>query len=129
MDEIVIDAWGCEIVDRVFESRPDRPRDLCRLAVRSVVGWERCGVHQHKLIDEWVRRDARVRAANAGVGPGRDGVGADGLRVSAALSWRFIVVVAALYVIVWLAGYFSAACRMPGRGRIPQLDSTCHKIG
>jgi len=30
-----------------------------------------------------------------------------GLRVSAALSWRFIVVIAALYVIVWLAGYFS----------------------
>jgi hypothetical protein len=29
------------------------------------------------------------------------------LRVSAALSWRFIVVIAALYVIVWLAGYFS----------------------
>ena len=30
-----------------------------------------------------------------------------GLRVSAALAWRFIVVIAALYVIVWLAGYFS----------------------
>ncbi|MPZ81000.1 MAG: AI-2E family transporter [Actinophytocola sp.] len=30
-----------------------------------------------------------------------------GLRVSAALSWRFIVVIAALYVIVYLAGYFS----------------------
>ncbi|WP_323808411.1 hypothetical protein [Prauserella endophytica] len=27
--------------------------------------------------------------------------------MSAALSWRFIVVIAALYVIVWLAGYFS----------------------
>jgi len=62
---------------------------------------------------------------------GRDvtGLVPTGLRVSAALSWRFIVVIAALYVIVWLAGYFSAACRMPGRDRIPQLDSTCHKIG
>lgn len=30
-----------------------------------------------------------------------------GLRVSAALAWRFIMVIAALYVIVWLAGYFS----------------------
>lgn len=31
-----------------------------------------------------------------------------GMRVTAALSWRFIVVIAALYVIIWLAGYFSA---------------------
>jgi predicted PurR-regulated permease PerM len=30
-----------------------------------------------------------------------------GLRVSAALAWRFIVVIAGLYVIVWLAGYFA----------------------
>ncbi|WP_298179656.1 AI-2E family transporter [Saccharomonospora sp.] len=30
-----------------------------------------------------------------------------GLRVSAALSWRFLVVVAALYVVVWLIGYLS----------------------
>ncbi len=30
-----------------------------------------------------------------------------GLRVSAALSWRFIVVIAGLYVIVWLAAYFA----------------------
>jgi predicted PurR-regulated permease PerM len=30
-----------------------------------------------------------------------------GLRVSAALAWRFLVVIAALYVIIWLAGYFS----------------------
>lgn len=30
-----------------------------------------------------------------------------GLRVSAALSWRFIVIIAALYVLIWLAGYFS----------------------
>ncbi len=29
-----------------------------------------------------------------------------GLRVSAAVAWRFIVVIAALYVIIWLAGYF-----------------------
>jgi putative heme transporter len=29
-----------------------------------------------------------------------------GLRVSAALAWRFIMVIAALYVIIWLAGYF-----------------------
>jgi predicted PurR-regulated permease PerM len=40
---------------------------------------------------------------------GRDvaGLVPTGLRVSAALAWRFIVVIAALYVIVWLAGYFS----------------------
>lgn len=30
-----------------------------------------------------------------------------GLRVSAALSWRFLVVIAALYVLVWLIGYLS----------------------
>jgi len=30
-----------------------------------------------------------------------------GLRVSAALAWRFLFVIAALYVIVWLAGYFA----------------------
>ena len=30
-----------------------------------------------------------------------------GLRVSAALAWRFMVVIAALYVLIWLAGYFS----------------------
>jgi hypothetical protein len=30
-----------------------------------------------------------------------------GLRVSAALAWRFIVVIAALYVIVWLASFFA----------------------
>lgn len=30
-----------------------------------------------------------------------------GLRVSAALAWRFIVIIAALYVLIWLAGYFS----------------------
>ncbi|HEY7592611.1 MAG TPA: AI-2E family transporter [Actinophytocola sp.] len=30
-----------------------------------------------------------------------------GLRVSGALAWRFIVVIAALYVIVYLAGYFA----------------------
>lgn len=30
-----------------------------------------------------------------------------GLRVSAALAWRFIVVIAALYALIWLAGYFS----------------------
>lgn len=30
-----------------------------------------------------------------------------GLRVSGALAWRFIVIIAALYVIVWLFGYFS----------------------
>jgi putative heme transporter len=30
-----------------------------------------------------------------------------GLRVSAALAWRFLMVIAALYVLVWLAGYFS----------------------
>ncbi|WP_433410694.1 AI-2E family transporter [Saccharomonospora azurea] len=30
-----------------------------------------------------------------------------GLRVSAALSWRFLVVMAALYVVVWIVGYLS----------------------
>jgi putative heme transporter len=30
-----------------------------------------------------------------------------GLRVSGALAWRFLFVIAALYVLVWLAGYFS----------------------
>jgi predicted PurR-regulated permease PerM len=30
-----------------------------------------------------------------------------GLRVSAALSWRFLIVIAGLYVVIWLAGYFS----------------------
>jgi putative heme transporter len=30
-----------------------------------------------------------------------------GLRVSAALAWRFIVIVAALYALIWVAGYFS----------------------
>jgi putative heme transporter len=30
-----------------------------------------------------------------------------GLRVSAALAWRFLFVIAALYILVWLAGYFS----------------------
>lgn len=30
-----------------------------------------------------------------------------GLRVSGALAWRFIVIIAALYVLIWLAGYFS----------------------
>ena len=31
-----------------------------------------------------------------------------GLRVGAALAWRFIVVIAALYAVVWLMGYLSA---------------------
>ncbi|GLZ37426.1 AI-2E family transporter [Actinokineospora sp. NBRC 105648] len=31
-----------------------------------------------------------------------------GLRVSAALSWRFLVIIGALYVIIWLLGYFAA---------------------
>jgi predicted PurR-regulated permease PerM len=30
-----------------------------------------------------------------------------GLRVSAAVAWRFVVVIAGLYVLIWLAGYFS----------------------
>lgn len=29
-----------------------------------------------------------------------------GLRVSAALSWRFLVIIGALYVVIWLMGYF-----------------------
>jgi predicted PurR-regulated permease PerM len=45
----------------------------------------------------------------AGTVPGRDvtGLVPTGLRVSAALAWRFIVVIAGLYAIVWLAGFFS----------------------
>ncbi|WP_260194323.1 AI-2E family transporter [Actinophytocola gossypii] len=56
-----------------------------------------------------------------------------GLRVSAALAWRFLFVIAALYVLVWLAGYFShimvplaialllAALMAPGVDRLVQL--------
>ncbi|WP_026421768.1 AI-2E family transporter [Actinokineospora inagensis] len=32
-----------------------------------------------------------------------------GLRVSAALSWRFLVIIGALYVVLWLLDYFAAA--------------------
>jgi predicted PurR-regulated permease PerM len=50
-------------------------------------------------------------SAERRVGPvsGRDvtGLVPTGLRVSAALAWRFIVVIAGLYAIVWLAGFFS----------------------
>ena len=28
-----------------------------------------------------------------------------GLRIGAALAWRFLVVIAALYVIIWVVGY------------------------
>ncbi len=53
-----------------------------------------------------------------------------GLQVSAALAWRFLVVIGALYVIVWLLGYFSsvlipvavalllAALMAPGVGKL-----------
>jgi putative heme transporter len=56
-----------------------------------------------------------------------------GLRVSAALAWRFLFVIAALYVLAWLAGYFShlivplaialllAALMAPGVDRLAQL--------
>jgi predicted PurR-regulated permease PerM len=56
-----------------------------------------------------------------------------GLRVSGALAWRFIVVIAALYVIVYLAGYFApvlipiaialllAALMAPGVDRLSKL--------
>ena len=30
-----------------------------------------------------------------------------GMRVSAALAWRFLAIIAALYVVIWLAGYFA----------------------
>jgi putative heme transporter len=30
-----------------------------------------------------------------------------GLRIAAALAWRFVVVIAALYVLIWLGGYFA----------------------
>ena len=45
----------------------------------------------------------------AGTVPGRDvtGLVPTGLRVSAAVAWRFIVVIAGVYAIVWLAGFFS----------------------
>jgi predicted PurR-regulated permease PerM len=55
-----------------------------------------------------------------------------GLRVGAALAWRFIMVIAALYVIIWLAGYFAqlmvpvgialllAALMAPGVERLTQ---------
>ncbi|GAA3023171.1 AI-2E family transporter [Actinokineospora globicatena] len=53
-----------------------------------------------------------------------------GLRVSAALSWRFLVIIGALYVIIWLLGYFAhvvipvaialllAALMAPGVGKL-----------
>lgn len=55
-----------------------------------------------------------------------------GLRVSAALAWRFLFVIAGLYVLVWLAGYFAhimvplaialllAALMAPGVDRLVQ---------
>lgn len=55
-----------------------------------------------------------------------------GLRVSAALAWRFLFVIAGLYVLIWLAGYFShiivplaialllAALMAPGVDRLVQ---------
>lgn len=53
----------------------------------------------------------RIRAAGLkhpqpGSTPDVTGLIPKGLRVAAALSWRFIMVIAALYVIVWLAGFF-----------------------
>jgi predicted PurR-regulated permease PerM len=30
-----------------------------------------------------------------------------GLRVAAAVAWRFVIVIAALYILIWVAGYFS----------------------
>ncbi|OLF18279.1 AI-2E family transporter [Actinophytocola xanthii] len=56
-----------------------------------------------------------------------------GLRVSGALAWRFLFVIAALYVLAWLAGYFShlivplaialllAALMAPGVDRLGQV--------
>ncbi|SDC81029.1 AI-2E family transporter [Actinokineospora iranica] len=53
-----------------------------------------------------------------------------GLRVSAALAWRFLVIIGALYVIIWLLGYFAhvmipmaialllAALMAPGVGKL-----------
>lgn len=55
-----------------------------------------------------------------------------GLRVSAALAWRFLLVIGALYVIIWLLGYFAhvvipiaialllAALMAPGVGKLVQ---------
>jgi putative heme transporter len=56
-----------------------------------------------------------------------------GLRVSAAVAWRFIAVIAALYVLIWLAGFFStvlipvaialllAALMAPGVAKLVEL--------
>ena len=49
------------------------------------------------------RRERKPRKSPADV----TGLVPTGLRVSGALAWRFIMVIAALYVIVYLAGYFS----------------------
>lgn len=55
-----------------------------------------------------------------------------GLRVSAALAWRFLMIIGALYVIIWLLGYFAhvvipiaialllAALMAPGVGKLVQ---------
>lgn len=59
--------------------------------------------------------------------PTRDvtGLVPTGLRVSAALSWRFIVVIAALYVIVWLAGFLLPPDRADGhRAAARRTDGT-----
>ena len=40
-------------------------------------------------------------------GPDVSGLVPRGLRVGAALAWRFLVVIAALYVIIWVIGYLS----------------------
>jgi predicted PurR-regulated permease PerM len=65
------------------------------------------------------RRIARVgraiKASRTGSGPPKVTSEQDvqnlvptGLRVGAALSWRFLVVIGALYVIIWLIGYFTS---------------------
>ncbi|NIJ14355.1 putative PurR-regulated permease PerM [Saccharomonospora amisosensis] len=56
------------------------------------------------------RRKATNRTASV-VAEGADVTAAvpKGLRVSAALAWRFLVVIAALYVIGWVVGYLSVA--------------------
>ena len=65
------------------------------------------------------RRIARVgraiKASRTGSGPPKVTTEQDvqnlvptGLRVGAALSWRFLVVIGALYVIIWLIGYFTS---------------------
>ncbi|WP_033291509.1 AI-2E family transporter [Amycolatopsis jejuensis] len=54
------------------------------------------------------RRGRREQPSSSEPAPDISGLIPRGLRVSAALSWRFIVVIAALYAVVFLMGYLAA---------------------